>query len=186
MTGGKRSAGAALALAALLSLGCAGKSTITSKTTHPDGSVTETIQELTDEAAFVQAQQAALRPILRLTASDPDKPIELKNIREMEVYGGGGSQIQQYHHPGWDVLKTAFGVAGTVAGVYVAGESAVRLVGAVGAAGGSTITGSFNASGDQSGTIHAPGQAGAATINPSDRHDTTSTDSHDSQVVSAP
>jgi len=166
-----------LALLALLA-GCAGgKSTITSKTTHPDGSVTETTQELTDEAAFVQAQQAAVKPVFRLVATDPAKPVELKNVRELEIYGGGGNQIQQYHHPGWDVLKTAFGVAGTVAGVYVAGENAVRLVGAVGAVGGSTIRDSFNASGDQSATQHAPGNGGTAAFSPSDRHDTT--DSHD-------
>ena len=168
----------ALGLLMMALTGCAGKSTITSKTTHPDGSVTETTQELTDEAAFVQAQQAAVKPVFRLVATDPSRPVELKNVRELEIYGGG-NQIQQYHHPGWDVLKTAFGVAGTVAGVYVAGENAVRLVGAVGAVGGNTFTDSFNASGTQSTVGYTPGNGSILTASPttttSDRHDVTST-----------
>ena len=94
--------------------GCATTSKITTTTTAPDGTVTVVEQEMTDEAAFMQAQKDSVRPIFVMEAHDDERAIELKNVKRLEVYAGDGAQIRQYVHPGWNVLAQYGGVAGVV------------------------------------------------------------------------
>ena len=167
-----------LIITLVMAAGCTTVSKITTTTVGPDGNTVTVVQELTDEAVFVQAQQAAIKPIVSITAVDDTKPITLSNVAKFEVFGGEGGKIRQYRHPAWDVLSQYGGVAGAILGAGVAGYYANELAATVGAAAGTKITGSFNQSGAQSSLNYAPGNStGNTTLAPADSHD--STDSHD-------
>lgn len=162
-----------------MAAGCTTVSKITTTYNGPDGNPITVVQELTDEAVFVQAQKDAIKPIVCMESIDPSKPIKLENVKKFEVYAGGGaSNIRQYIHPGWSVLNSLGGGALSLGTAYVSLDGATKLVGAVGAVAGTRISGSFNGGNGPSAINYAPGNStGNTNISPSDRHDTT--DSHD-------
>lgn len=125
-------------------------------------------------------QMAKLKKPLLLMKAKPGEQIVLKGVEELAVYAPGEKGVAQYRDEAIAAARDAAGVIGAIAGVYVGGEAAVRLVEAAGRAAGTRIEGSFNGGSGQSSVNWAPGNStGDTGISvPSDSHDDNS-DSHD-------
>lgn len=125
-------------------------------------------------------QMAKLQKPLLLMKAKPGEHIELKGVEELAVYAPGQRGVTQYKDEAIQAAKDAAGVIGAIAGVYVGGEAAVRLVEAAGRAAGNQFDNSFNGGSGQSSVNWAPGNStGDTGISvPSDSHDDNS-DSHD-------
>ena len=126
-------------------------------------------------------QMAKLQKPLFLMKAKPGQHIELKGVEELAIYAPGQKGVEQYKDEAIQAARDAAGVIGAIAGIYVGGEAAVRLVDAAGKAAGTRITDSFNGGSGQSNVTWAPGNStGDSNVNiPSDSHD----DNHDSHDV---
>ncbi len=128
-------------------------------------------------------QMAKLQKPLLLIRAKQGQHIELKGVEELAVYAPGEKGVAQYRDEAIAAARDAAGVIGAIAGIYVGGEAAVRLVDAAGKAAGTHISGSFNGGSGQSSVNWAPGNStGDTSIStPSDSHDDNS-DNHDEIV----
>lgn len=125
-------------------------------------------------------QMAKLQKPLFLMRAKAGQNIELKGVEEIAIYAPGEKGVTQYRDESIAAARDAAGVIGAIAGIYVGGEAAVRLVDAAGRAAGTQISNSFNGGSGQSSVNWAPGNStGDTSISvPSDSHDDNS-DSHD-------